>query len=125
MPRYQRHVFVCVNRRSEEDPRGCCSARGSEEIRALFKKGIRSRGLSSVVRANAAGCLDACGFGATVVIYPEGVWYGRVRATDVDEIIEKHVLRGEIIERLLIRPYAGEASGLPPIEPPPATTGDK
>src|SRR5215470_14973753 len=91
MPRYQRHVFVCVNKRPPEDPKGCCSAKGSEDVRALFKKGLKERGLNKIVRANAAGCLDACGFGATVVIYPEAVWYGGVTVNDVEEIIQRHV----------------------------------
>jgi (2Fe-2S) ferredoxin len=116
MPRYQRHVFVCVNKRPPEDPKGCCSAKGSEEVRALFKKGLKERGLNRIVRANAAGCLDACGFGITVVIYPEAVWYGGVKAGDVEEIIEKHVIGGEVIERLVMKPYAGGPLRYPPLD---------
>jgi (2Fe-2S) ferredoxin len=54
------------------------------------------------VRANQAGCLDVCEFGPAVVVYPEGVWYGRVTPEDVDEIIERHILGGEPVERLRI-----------------------
>ena len=100
MPRFTRHVFVCTNRRPEEDPRGCCAAKGSEEVRALFKKGLKARGLSKTIRANAAGCLDACATGVTVVVYPEGVWYAGVKAEDVEEIIERHLVNGEVVERL-------------------------
>ncbi|MFQ5701918.1 MAG: ferredoxin [Acidobacteriota bacterium] len=118
MSRYQRHVFVCVNRRPPGDRRGCCAAKGSEHVRALFKDGLRSRGLAGVVRANAAGCLDACATGTTVVIYPEAVWYGGVTAADVEEIIERHILRGEIIERLLSRPPDGGPRRHPPLTRP-------
>jgi len=117
MPRLQRHIFVCINERPPEDSRGCCSAKGSEQVRDLLKDGLKARGLSKIVRANAAGCLDACATGTTVVIYPEGIWYGGVTAADVEEIIEKHVIRGEVVERLLVRPQDGGQERLRPLDP--------
>ena len=87
MSRYQRHLFVCVNCRPEGHPRGCCADRGGEEVRAALKKGLKKRGLAGRVRANAAGCLDTCEQGVTVVVYPEGVWYGGVTVDDVEEIL--------------------------------------
>ena len=116
MPPYQRHIFVCINERPADNPRGCCLAKGSAEVKGLLKDGLKARGISKIVRANSAGCLDACATGITVVIYPEGVWYGRVTAADVDEIIERHVLKGEIIERLLIAPPAEPVAKLPPLD---------
>jgi (2Fe-2S) ferredoxin len=100
MPGYERHIFVCENVRPEGHPRGCCARKGSPEIRARFKELVARHGLSTRVRANMAGCLDACENGVTVVVYPEGVWYGRVTLADVDEIFSRHVLGGEIVERL-------------------------
>jgi len=117
MPRLQRHIFVCINERPPEDSRGCCSAKGSEQVRELLKDGLKARGLSKIVRANAAGCLDACATGTTVVIYPEGIWYGGVTAADVEEIIEKHVIRGEVVERLLVRPQDEGQERLRPVDP--------
>ena len=102
MSRFERHVFVCTNRRPDGDARGCCAAKGSEEVRDLFKKSLKARGISKRVRANAAGCLDACATGVTVVVYPEGVWYGGVTTGDVEEIIERHLVGGQVVERLLI-----------------------
>ena len=52
------------------------------------------------MRANASGCLDACEFGVSVVVYPEQVWYGGVTTADVDEIVERHLIGGEVVERL-------------------------
>lgn len=103
MARYDRHIFVCTNERPAGHPKGCCREKGSEEIRAAFKSELKRRGLSGIVRANASGCLDACEFGASMVIYPEGIWYGGVRLEDVPEIVERTVLNGEVIDRLLIR----------------------
>ena len=99
-PPYERHVFVCTNRRPEGDPRGCCAGKGSEEVRALFKEELERRGLKGRVRANAAGCLDTCALGVSVVVYPEGVWYGRVTKEDVATIVEEHLVGGRPVERL-------------------------
>ena len=102
MPRFERHVFICTNERPAGDPRGCCLARGSAQVCDAFKEKVKAAGLRSRVRPNAAGCLDACEHGVTVVVYPEQVWYGRVTPEDVDEIIERHLKNGEIVERLRI-----------------------
>jgi (2Fe-2S) ferredoxin len=101
--RFRHHVFVCENQRPEDDPRGCCSAKGSAAIREALKAEIARRGLKRIVRANAAGCLDACADGPSIVIYPEGVWYGRVRVEDVPEIVESHLVNGVPVERLRVR----------------------
>ena len=102
MGKFERHVFVCTNVRPAGHPRGCCSEKGSEEIRAALKSELKRLGVSAIVRANASGCLDACEHGVSVVIYPEGIWYGRVTLADVPQIVERTVLNGEVIERLLI-----------------------
>jgi (2Fe-2S) ferredoxin len=110
MGRFRHHVFVCENRRPADDPRGCCGGKGSEAIREALKQELRRRGLKGEVRANAAGCLDACPHGPTVVVYPEGVWYGRVRPEDVPEIVERHLIGGEPVARLLIPEMNGKKS---------------
>jgi (2Fe-2S) ferredoxin len=103
MSRYQRHVFVCINERPADHPKGCCLAKGSAEVRDLLKDELKRRGLARVVRANNAGCLDACEHGVSMVIYPEGIWYGGVTMADITEIIDRTIVNGEVIERLLMR----------------------
>jgi (2Fe-2S) ferredoxin len=102
MPGYERHIFVCTNVRPGGHPRGCCSEKGSVEVREALKLAVSKRGLKGRVRANIAGCLDYCEYGPTIVVYPEAVWYGGVRSEDVDEIVEKHLIGGQIVERLLL-----------------------
>jgi (2Fe-2S) ferredoxin len=101
--RYEKHIFICTNRREPGSPRGSCAEKGSEELRARFKEALKERGLHRTIRANASGCLDACEFGPSVVVYPDAVWYGAVAPEDVDEIIESHLIRNVPVERLLIR----------------------
>ena len=112
MPHFEKHVFICENRRDPANPKGCCAAKGSAEIRAEFKRLIAERGLRGRMRANAAGCLDQCDRGPSVVVYPEQVWYTVPRVEDVAEIVEQHLIGGRPVERLRMRdapPPLGEA----------------
>lgn len=115
MGRYQKHIFICTNERPEDHPKGCCSRKGSEKLKSLFKDGLKTQGVLSIVRANSAGCLDACEHGPVVVIYPEAVWYGHVTEGDVTEIIQEHIIGGRAVDRLKISDpkYSSES----PIEP--------
>ena len=101
MARFEHHIFVCENVRPPGSPRGCCSAKGSAEVRAKFKEEVERRGLKGRVRANSAGCLDQCAHGVTVVLYPEQIWYGRVTVADVPEILDA-LAAGRVVERLRI-----------------------
>ena len=103
--RFRHHVFVCENRRDPSDPRGCCAAKGSGEIREALKAELARRGLKKQVRANSTGCLDACADGPTLVVYPEGVWYSHVTVEDVPEIVEQHLVNGVPVERLRLDKY--------------------
>jgi len=103
MKRFDKHIFVCENVRPEGHPRGCCSEKGSLEVRQKFKSQLKELGLNAKVRANSSGCLDACEFGVTVVIYPEQTWYGGVTLEDVEEIIQEHILNDKPVERLKIK----------------------
>jgi (2Fe-2S) ferredoxin len=118
MSKYERHVFICVNERTPENPKGCCLAKGAAEVRSLFKARLKELGLNSTVRANAAGCLDACAFGTTVVVYPEGVWYGGVVPADVEEIIQSHIVGGRVVTRLVIQSLAPPKNTYPPLASP-------
>jgi (2Fe-2S) ferredoxin len=103
MPHYDRHVFICTNRRDPSNPKGSCAQKGSEAIRDEFKKLVFERGLKGRVRANQSGCLDQCEHGPTVVVYPEQVWYRVPNVEDVREIVDSHLVGGRPVERLRIQ----------------------
>ncbi len=100
MPPLARHVFVCENLRDPADTRGCCAAKGASEVRSRLRVLANDANLKGRVRINTAGCLDQCATGVTIVVYPEGVWYGAVTVSDVDEIFRSHVVGGQPVERL-------------------------
>jgi (2Fe-2S) ferredoxin len=102
MPSFQHHLFICCNQREPGNSRGCCDPEGSAALRTLFKLELAKRQLGPLVRANRSGCLEQCEHGPTVVIYPQGIWYGGVTPEDVPRIIEETLLKGEVLEDLLI-----------------------
>ena len=102
MKRFEKHIFICENKRPDDHPRGCCADKNSAELKKSFKEKLKVLNLNSEVRANTAGCLDACEFGPVIVVYPEQIWYGNVSEGDVDEIIESHIINNKPVERLKI-----------------------
>lgn len=103
MKRFEKHIFICENKRPEGHPRGCCFEKGSVQLKDKFKDRIKELGLNSLIRTNSSGCLDACEFGASMVVYPEQIWYGGVTVDDVEEIIQSHLIENQPVERLTIK----------------------
>ncbi len=99
---YRYHVFFCVNRR--EDGSACCADHDAQAMRDYAKQRVKALGLDGKggIRVNSAGCLDRCEAGPVIVVYPQGVWYTYVDREDVDEIIDEHLVKGRIVERLKI-----------------------
>lgn len=93
--KYVQHILVCTDSKSKE-----CK-KGGPEVRKAFEKAIKSRKLGRQVMVSEVGHVGGCGLGPNVIVYPEGVWYGRVEPEDVDEIIEEHILEGRVVQRLL------------------------
>ncbi|NJM33295.1 MAG: (2Fe-2S) ferredoxin domain-containing protein [Limnobacter sp.] len=100
MSYFKKHVFFCINQR--ENNEACCQDFCASDVHAYAKQRIKELGQSGAgkVRMNKAGCLDRCNEGPVLVVYPEGVWYTYVDKTDIDEIIEKHLVGGDIVQRL-------------------------
>lgn len=101
MSYYRHHVFFCTNRRQGK---ACCQDHNAQALRDYAKDRVKALGLAGPggVRINSAGCLDRCGEGPVIVIYPQETWYTYVDREDIDEIIEQHLQHGKVVERLKI-----------------------
>ena len=99
--KFEKHVFICTNQRKEGERKSCGEECGMELVK-VFKKALKEKGLKGTIRAQRAGCLDACDFGPSVVVYPEGIYYGGVKPEDVNEIVEEHLIANRPVTRLVI-----------------------
>jgi (2Fe-2S) ferredoxin len=116
----QHHVFVCVGK--------SCSAVDSAAVKAAFERELLARGMlfgkekkgknpkGSVVLTE-CGSVGFCAIGAAVMIYPDGIWYAQVRAGDVAEIVEQHIINGRVVERLALLRVPSQGKILAPENP--------
>lgn len=102
MSYYKYHIFFCTNLR--DDGRACCQDHNAQAMRDYLKKKVKDAKMAGPggVRVNNAGCLDRCGQGPVVVIYPEGTWYQYKSKEDLDEIFDVHLKQDRAVERLRI-----------------------
>ena len=96
---YRYHVFFCTNQRAGGE--ACCANHDSQGLRDYAKRRVKDLRLPGV-RVNTAGCMDRCSRGPVIVVYPEGIWYSYRNQSDIDEIIDHHLVNGRIVERLRI-----------------------
>lgn len=107
MSYFERHIFFCLNHR--ESGENSCAQHGAQAGFDHCKSRVKQLGLAGAggVRVNKAGCLDRCSGGPVAVVYPDATWYTFVDASDIDEIVDKHLQRGEIVERLVLPDNVG------------------
>ena len=103
MAKPEKVVMVCVNRRPPGHPKGSCSDRGGTEVFVRFSEVMDERGLFGKFSLIQTGCLGPCTRGPVVAIMPDNVWYGEVSTEDVDKIVEKHLINGEVLEEKLLK----------------------
>ena len=96
--KYEKHVFVCINKR--EEGKVCCAARGSEEVVKILKEKVATKGLAGKIRINKSGCLGQCSQGISAVVYPEGIWYGGFTLNHIDDFIESHLIHNKPLEKI-------------------------
>ncbi|MDY5730936.1 MAG: NADH-quinone oxidoreductase subunit NuoF [Eubacteriales bacterium] len=95
MEYYRSHVLVCGGT-------GCTSS-GSPSLISRFQEQLAEHKLENEIKIVRTGCFGLCEAGPVVIIYPEGTFYSRVKLEDVDRIVSKHLLHGEIIEDLIYK----------------------
>jgi (2Fe-2S) ferredoxin len=108
MGKPEKHIFVCVNRRSPGHPKGCCAERGGIELAEAMKKEVEYRGLKNRVKVHTSSCLGPCLYGPNMVVFPDDVWYGRVKKEDIAGIISGHIEHNRIVKKLLVPEEAFE-----------------
>jgi (2Fe-2S) ferredoxin len=102
-PIWEKHVFVCTS------GSWCPKVDGDGlGVHARLKELVKRGGLGARVRVNHSGCLDQCGHGPMVVVYPENVWYAGVTPGDAEEIVREHLTNGRPVERLRYRNTPGK-----------------
>jgi (2Fe-2S) ferredoxin len=101
-PYFERHIFFCLNERSNGEQ--CCANHAAQAGFDRCKQQVKAANLSGPgqVRVNKSGCLDRCAAGPVAVVYPEGVWYSYVDLHDIDEIVESHLKNGRVVQRLVV-----------------------
>ena len=99
------HVLICGGT-------GCTSS-GSVALRDKLAEELKTKGLDEEVKIVMTGCFGLCALGPIMIVYPEGTFYSRVETKDIPEIVEEHLLKGRIVERLV---YNDKAEGAPEAE---------
>lgn len=98
--KFQKHIFICTNQK--ESGKACCGEERGMELVQKFRDVLNEKGLKGTVRAQRAGCLDACKFGPALVVYPDGVYYAPVSPDDVERIVNEHIIGGKPVEELVL-----------------------
>ncbi|MDE5618605.1 MAG: NAD(P)H-dependent oxidoreductase subunit E, partial [Clostridia bacterium] len=101
---YKSHVLVCGGTG--------CTSNNSRKIREELKKQLEDNKLQDEVQIVETGCFGLCANGPVVIIYPEAAFYSNVKVEDVSDIVQQHLIRGKLVERLLHVEKAGE----PPVK---------
>ena len=96
------HILVCGGT-------GCVAA-NSKEIIDEFNLQLKKFGLENEAKVIQTGCFGLCALGPIVVVYPEGSFYAETKAENVAEIVEEHILKGRVVERLLYKETVKEDS---------------
>jgi (2Fe-2S) ferredoxin len=107
---YERHVFVCTSGDT-------CPAQGDvDRYVKVLRAGVLAAGRQVEVRINKAGCFSQCGHGPMLVVYPDNVWYAGVRESDLQEILDSHIVGGVPVKRLVYDPGVRGANKVPGVK---------
>ena len=104
MELFRSHVLICGGT-------GCTSS-GSAQLLARFEKLLADNQLEKEIKLVHTGCFGLCEAGPVVIVYPEGAFYSRVKVEDVDEIVNEHLIKGRIVQRLLHHGSVEEDGGI-------------
>lgn len=98
---YQKHIFFCCNNKANGNGCGDISGESGFAYAKTYLQGIEQWG-EGKIRATKTGCLGRCNLAPTCVVYPDGIWYSYFDEDDIEEIIDKHLLANQVVERLKV-----------------------
>jgi NADH-quinone oxidoreductase subunit F len=87
------HFLICTG--------GGCIASGALDVSEAVRAELKERELAGEIEVVETGCLGPCVQGPVALVYPDGVFYQNIKVDDVPEIVEEHLLKGRIVERLV------------------------
>ncbi|MEA1940352.1 MAG: NAD(P)H-dependent oxidoreductase subunit E, partial [Candidatus Caldatribacteriota bacterium] len=79
---------------------GACISSGAESVKEVMEEEITKAGLQNEIDVVTTGCMGTCELGPVMVIYPEGIFYQKVKPEDAREIVQEHLLKGRVVKRL-------------------------
>jgi len=92
---YRSHILVCHGTN--------CAMKAPQAIVQALAKALADNRLDNEAKVVETGCFGLCEQGPTVVVFPEGTLYTRVKPEDAAEIVTEHILKGRVVERLVYR----------------------
>lgn len=102
MPKPKKHVFICVQIRPAGHEKGSCTERGCQPVVEEFVRQLALRNLKDTIAITTTSCLGPCRYGPNVLVYPDGVMYGKMTQEDVAVIFEEHLIGDKPVERLRV-----------------------
>lgn len=105
---YRKHVLVCGGT-------GCTSSR-SQKIREKLEAELKRNGLENEICVIKTGCFGLCALGPIMIVYPEGAFYSMVKEEDIPEIVEEHLVKGNVVRHLLYDETVKHGEGILPLQ---------
>ncbi|MBS5131991.1 MAG: NADH-quinone oxidoreductase subunit NuoF [Lachnospiraceae bacterium] len=105
---YRKHVLVCGGT-------GCTSS-GSQKIREELEAELKRNGLENEICVIKTGCFGLCALGPIMIVYPEGAFYSMVKEEDIPEIVEEHLVKGNVVRHLLYDETVKHGEGILPLQ---------
>jgi len=97
------HVLICTHQ--------TCRKQGGRRVAKELKRALKANDLRKSVMITEVDCLDQCGRGPLMVVYPDGVWYGRMDEESAREIVEQQIKKGRTVEQKVLYDMRGKEAG--------------
>lgn len=100
----KRRIYICDSHKPKVHGGGCCSDKGSQNLLQEFAEGLQGANLHQEVELIPTTCLSQCLTGISIRVWPDQVYYGKVKEADIQEIVTEHLIENKPVERIRIHP---------------------